>query len=633
MATFNSASKPKPIKIENFLGINEAVGETEVNPGEWISGFNARVTKDYKIRKRPGHHTFVDFENSLDTQGLWYGIIDGREVLIMCNDGNVYEYDMTQGESISSPWFDIEAWIDSEGWIDGGSNTISSLITNGVVTIIGTITDAKTSIFWFYDKVYFLNGTDYKEYDGTTYQDVETYTPTIALNAPPSGGGTLFEEVNLLSGSKIQNFTSDGTTAVYQLAETDLDSVDEVIVDGTTLTVTTDYTVNLTLGQVTFVVIPGSEADVNIEMVKVTSGNADLVKNHKYAIDFGVNNDTNLFIFGNENEKHVFRYSGLADAGYFPANSFVSVGSTEFAITSLTPQYQSLLVFKEGATFIVNPVNNPNYEDNTGLNPYDFGYEGLNGKIGNLPFNGVQLINDTPVSLDGFSFRQFVSNTSVRNEVEPVIISDRLKLSLQDIDLSTASTFDYEYEKELWVNVDDIVYIWNYGNDTMYKYSNISGIDFIDVKGNIYFGANGQVNRFDESFVADGEDLGDNITMKLYGGFLDFGALEYRKNMRYEWLAIKPESQTSVNVKFVTDKKNEDDSKWFVGAEYRLLDFNNIDFNNFSFLTNRSAQVNRIRAKIKKFTYLQWIFENDSNNETLVILKLLLNAEVRGYSK
>ena len=383
MAKATFQKPPKPIEIDKFLGLNESVGNTEIEIGEFSLIENFRITKNYKLQKRPGHHTFINFTTTADVQGIWQGVIDGKEILLSCWNGNVYEYDL----SISTTTVDI-----------------ADLITEGTVTIIGTLTDARTCIFWFQDKIYFMNGAEYKEYDGTTFQDVTGYVPTIALNAPPAGGGTLFEEVNLLTGKKIQTFIGDGSSTLYQLAEAGLDATLLIItVDGVSKTEGVDFTVNRTLGQVTFTVAPVNEALVSIEWEKVAAGNADLVLNHKYAIDFGVNNDTNLFIFGNPNEKYVFRFSGIARANYFPANSFVGVGSTEFAITDLKPNQQNLLVFKERATFIVKPAVNPNFADNTGLNPYNFGYQDLNEQVGNLAPKMVQLIEDSPVSLDGFS--------------------------------------------------------------------------------------------------------------------------------------------------------------------------------------------------------------------------------------
>ena len=464
MARIRSQDKSTLIEIEEFLGINESVGETQIKIGEWVKGFNARVTKNMKPQKRPGHHTFV--ETTGEVYGIWYGVIGGKEVTIFCNGGNVYEYDMT---------------------VTTDTIILADLITELTVSLIGSITDISTEIFWFNGKVYFMNGTDFKEYDGTTYQDVVPYVPTIALNSPPLGGGTLFEEINLLTGKKIQTYVGDNTT-LYQLPETNIDADLLVItVDGVSKTEGVDFTVNRTLGQVTFVVAPPNLSAVSIEWTKVTAGNDLLVKNHKYAYKYGVDNGLNLFIFGNPNEKNVYRFSAIKKANYFPANSFVEAGSNEFAVTALQNQYKQLIVFKENEAKLVNPTVNPNFATNTGLNPYNFGYEDLNDAVGNIAPNMVQLIDNQPMTLYGYSMYSWSSATSVENERNARIRSDRLKLSLEQLDLSNGVTFDYENQKEYWVNVDGVVYIWNYGNDTMYKYDNISANKFIDVKGDIYY--------------------------------------------------------------------------------------------------------------------------------------------------
>jgi len=610
MARASFQKPPKPIEINKFLGLNESVGNTEIDIGEFSTIENFRITKNYKLKKRPGHNTLINFTTSANVQGIWQGTISGKEILLTCWNGNVYEYDL----SITTTTVDI-----------------ADLITEGTVTIIGTLSDLKTDIFWFNDLIYFMNGVEYKQYDGTTYGDVVGYTPTIALNAPPAGGGTLFEEINLLTGKKTQTFVGDGTSTLYQLAESGLDADLLVItVDGVTKTETVDFTVNRTLGQVTFTVAPILEASVSITWVKVIAGNANLVKNHKYAVDFGVSNDTNLFIFGNVNEKHVFRFSGIGRANYFPANSFVSVGSTEFAITDLKSNQQSLLVFKETATYVVKPTINQDYSSNTGLNPYNFGYEDLNEQVGNLAPKMVQLIKDSPISLDGYSMWLW-SITNVELQRNTKIISDRMKLSLQVLNLRNAVTFNYSNQTEYWMNVDDVVYIWNYGNDTMYKYTNIRATQFVEYNDQIIYGSNGTVELIDESFVADGTVLGDSIPCVAKLGFTDLGMLNLEKNMRDEWLAIEPNSRTSVIIKFITDRKNEEESKE-LSVRYVLMDFNNVDFNDFSFLTNVNPQPRRLKGKIRKFTYLQTVFENNTNDETLTVLKLLLPVKAHRYS-
>jgi len=611
MARMDRAKKVEPIDCNKFYGINESVGETQIKLGEWVKGFNFRVTKNMLPQKRPGHHTFINF-GSGNVQGSWYGEINGVNYYICCWDGTVYRYNMD---------------------IDTETVDIADLILEATVTTLGTIHDSKTQIFWFYGKLYFKNSTDFKEYDGTTYQNLLTDTPTIALGGPPSGGGTLFEEVNLLSGAKTQTFTGDGASTIFQLAESGLDSDSITItVNGVVNTENTEFTVNRSLGQVSFTTFPPNEAIVSITWVKASASNVLLVKNHKFVKLFGYKNNTNVFIFSNKNEQNTFRYSAINKIGYFPVNSYTTVGNDETAITDLMLYNQSLVVFKEDGAKVVEPGVNSNYAANTGLNPYDYGYSGFNDSVGNLAPNMAQLIEGIPISLHGYSLQYWYSNSGVRNEVKPTIISDRLKLSFQSLNLANAVTFDYEFEKELWINVDSIVYIWNYGNDTMYKYSNIQATEFLSIGSELYYCANGTVEHVSSDFVADGEILGTSIPCKIYGGFNDLGLLDYRKLMREERIAISPASKTSVKVAFLTDKINEENAKWKT-ISYNLIDFDNIDFDDFSFLTNRNPQVKRIKIKAKKFVYIQWILENDTNNESLTVIKMLLNVRTQGSSK
>ncbi len=610
MARVGSVKQPKPIEIVDFLGINESVGETEIKLGEWVKGFNFRVTKNMKPQKRPGHQQFVDFTSG-EVQGIWYGLLSGNEIMILCHGGNVYVYDMT---------------------ISTDTTLLADLITEGVVALIGSITDVKTQIFWFNSKVYFMNGTDYKEYDGTTYQDVVPYTPLIALDSPPLGGGTLFEEINLLSGSKQVRYIGDNTT-LYQLPETNIDADLLVItVDGVAKVETVDFTVNRPLGQVTFTVAPPNLSTVVIEWTKVTAGNSDLVTNHKYAYKYGVDNGLNLFIYGNPNEKNVYRYSAIKKANYFPANSFVEAGSDEFAVTSLQNQYKQLVVFKENEAKLVNPTINPNFANNTGLNPYNFGYEDLNDAVGNIAPNMVQLIENQPITLSGYSMYGWSSATSVENERNARIISDRVKLSLQGSDLSQAVTFDYENEKEYWVNIGEIVYIWNYGNDTMYKYNNINANQFIDVKGEIYYSGNGTVERFKESYLSDDTILGTTIPCKIYGGFSDLGVTQYTKISREQWLSIASSSRTSATLGFVTNNKNEGSIRKKT-VQYLTFDYGDIDYGDWTYETNLNVQPNRMEIRVLDFSYIQWIIENDTNNEDLTILSLAFTAQTQGISK
>jgi hypothetical protein len=227
---------------------------------------------------------------------------------------------------------------------------------------------------------------------------------------------------------------------------------------------------------------------------------------------------------------------------------------------------------------------------------------------------------------------RWTSNTGIEDERNATIVSDRIKISLQAADLSRAVTYDNQNEKEYWCAIDGKVYIWNYGNDTMYMYTNVNAQKFIEIDGDLCYIDTFKIERFKESYLSDRIVLGDTIPCVLKSGFNDFGTLNYRKIMRDEWLAISPSTRTSVDVKFVTDKAYETDAK-VSQVFYNIFNFNDIDFEDISFLGNINPQPNRLRAKVKKFAYLQYIFTNDTNNESLTVVKLLLQAQAQSLSK
>ena len=60
---------------------------------------------------------------------------------------------------------------------------------------------------FLYDNVlYFLDGKQYLCYGGGEVRQVEGYVPTTSIGRRPSGGGTAHEDVNLLTGLRINTF-------------------------------------------------------------------------------------------------------------------------------------------------------------------------------------------------------------------------------------------------------------------------------------------------------------------------------------------------------------------------------------------------------------------------------------------
>lgn len=594
MATLRAAPTPKPIEIDKFLGLNESIGDTEVKLGEAIYMRNFRITPNFKLEKRKGHTTFID-ESQLTKpiQGMWYGTIGSTQVLIYACNGSVKR----------------------------------KVMPSGATTVLGAMTDAKTNMFYFNGKVFFQNGVEYKYYDGTTFADVSTiaYVPTLTIATPPTGGGTLFEEINQLTPKKKQKFLGNGTATLYQLAETNIDATLLIVtVNGAVKTETTDFTVNRTLGQVTFIAAPANLSDVIIQWEKASSSVPSLVLNNRFSVIYGVGNGTTVFMWGNTTAKNRRTFSGVLDATYFPANNYTLIGSDEFAITDMQPQQGTLIIFKEDKTYRSNP------EYIATLNRYDYPVFDLNYAVGNNNYDGVRVLNDKPVSLYKSNVYMW-DLTYTESERSARNISEKMTVSFTDIDFSNAVTFDYQKEQEFWINVGNDVYIYNYDNDAWYIYDNIEATCFLEVENKVYYGTkNGKIERF-EGFRSDN---GIAINAIWKSGFTDFGAYEFYKNSTYLFYTIQPFTNTSVSIKCPTNRKNEGDPTLKVFTDgYSIFGFDSIDFTDFTFGTARNPQAFREKIKAKKYAYIQFIFFNNELNEDLVFLSFKVQCETTSLIK
>ena len=278
MANINTSQAETTFQIKRWFGLNENPdGDTALKMGEAAEMRNFRITKEGHLQKRPGYKTMIDCGAKI--QGLWNGNVGGTEYTLASAGGKVYKLDLT-------------------------------LETK---TEIGTIATAHTSFFGFGGKVYILDGIGYYSWNGTTFASVSGYIPCVYTATPPAGGGTAYEGVNKLTAKKSQQFSSNGTATLYQLAETGIVSVDNVTVNGVEKTVTTDYTVDLTTGAVTFTTV--QTAGINDVQIWWTGSANDRAKINamKFAEQYNGTTDNRVFLYGDGTNETI--YSGIDSLG------------------------------------------------------------------------------------------------------------------------------------------------------------------------------------------------------------------------------------------------------------------------------------------------------------------------------
>ena len=550
------------------------------------------------------------------------------------NDGSAVTHNVTTTWTTNGQSYSTTASITLKH-IDFGP---SSLV---IPTYIGDLGAGKVSFFTFDKKVYILSGK-YQSWDGTTLKEVEGYTPLVFINTPPAGGGVIYDEINMLSPKKHQTFNGDGTSTTYYLAQnrnivgTDLTSIDKVLIDDVEVP-STNYTVSLTQGTVTFNTAPPVGMD-NVDIYwSVDDGDRNIIENMQYGTIFGGDLDIRVFVYGNPLMPNRTYFSGLVDGvpsvEYFPATAQVDVGPSNFALTDLTRQYDRLLATTnkpEAYYLTISTEKLPiTLTDNSQTTRYvpSVGTFPLNEAHGNMAMGQGQLIDNYPVTMDSNGLSLWKA-TNVRDEKNMEEISQKISIDLDSMDMAAMKSLDFQLQRQLWFGYDHRFYIYNYANKTFSRIEIPDSFTCYTVLGdNVYMGfADGRVARWDTEFKKfDDEPIDAHWEMN----FSDFDAVYLRKTMRKVWVLMQPQSHASAIVGFITNSKESNIKK---RIEYQVRDFDDIDFGDFSFQLSYNTKPFKLKMKAKKFTNLKLTIDNEEETDC-TILQLVINIESFGESK
>lgn len=578
-----------PTSITKFLGLNmNNSSDTQLIPGESPRMKNFRITNDYKLKKTNGYKKICDIAENEIIRHIGKYTIAGNDYLIVVANGNIYT------------------------------------VSGDTATSIGTLTDDVTSVFEFNDKLYFINGHEYKKWNGTTLDTVDGYIPLVKIGTTPLGAGTDYEGVNMLTGKKHMTFSADGSSKDFYLAEVNVDSIDSVYVNGTETYPTKD-TVN---GKVSFNNAPATGTD-NVDIYWTKDNNTrSAITGNKYICMYGVANDTRVLMYGNSGAKNRIVFSDFGNIGtpnveYFPAMNFWDIGSTDEPITDINRQYDRLVISTINQTYYA--VYETSEVDGNVV--VQFPTYPLNSSHGMVAYGQGQLLDNYVTTID--SSIAMWTNTQVKDERNVQIISDKIQTWLNEKDLSKAITMDYQNIKEYWLAIDKEIMIYNYQTATFYLLELPKKVTYLYCEGNdIYMGLeDGAIYEWDDKATTYDGEIIDAI---WESGYYDFEAEYLRKTMRIVWLGLKPFSRTSLDISYISDR---DSATQVEHIEAQTTDFASIDFKDFTFNTQRIIKPFRIKLKAKKFTFLKIIIANNNRQDRLLINTMTIKKIYGGESK
>lgn len=223
-------------------------------------------------------------------------------------------------------------------------------VENGEKTVIFSGLKSATSNGFIYEDIwYFLGGNHYLQYDGSTIKAVEGYVPTTSIARKPSGGGTKYEDVNMLSDRRINTFLADGASKDFHLDAMSIDEdftpivkIEDKVVEKAYYGV--DYKKGIIhLFDVVSEPLTDGQDNVSVEFKKTIPGYRESILNCTLLQVF----DNRVFLSGNKDYPNVVWHCSLNDPSYVSDLDYYREGMDSAQVKGMVAGNNALWVFRE----------------------------------------------------------------------------------------------------------------------------------------------------------------------------------------------------------------------------------------------------------------------------------------------
>ena len=222
-----------------------------------------------------------------------------------------------------------------------------SIIKGEKTELYTGLNKARSDSFIYNNVWYFKDGIHYLQYDGNEIKEVVGYVPTTSIGRKPAGGGTVYEDVNLLSDYRINTFLADGESKEYVLDAMDIDEdfVPEVTVADKPVT---EFTVDYESGKITFATAPevpltDGRDNVTVKFKRTVEGYRDKINKCTLLQLF----DNRVFFSGNKDYPNMIFHCSLNDPTYCSDLDYYNEGLDSAMVKGMVASNNGLWVFKE----------------------------------------------------------------------------------------------------------------------------------------------------------------------------------------------------------------------------------------------------------------------------------------------
>lgn len=605
MASFNIPSSPSKytMVVDTFRGVDLLNSPANVEKSRSPAAPNMIRDQVGKVRKRMGYQTVATAPEGARVNGVHFL---GEERLLHAG-AKLYR------------------WEDGE--------------TGAVFTELGAMADARSVSFRFDDRLYLLDGTEYRVYDGSTLAAVSAgaYVPTVVISRNPTGGGTAYEALNLLGTRWRESFLGTAEDKTYQLTADGLDetpvTAELLNADGEWAAKTegTDFTVDRERGTVTFSTAPGvspvtGHDNVRITASKAREGYGGTVSACTVFAVYGVGGAADrVFLSGNAAKPGMDWYSAYDDPTYFPDTSYTQLSRDGAEVAGYAILNNTLATFLQGSTDGRSVVVRTGSLDGDGealfritntLIGQDAAAPGTFALAGKEPLflteRGVYAITAEELTGEKYSQeRSYYISTALEAaegmaEACAIVWRDFYVLALGStlylLDLRQRS-----YEKNSPYS--------SFQYECYYFPAITARVLFQDGEALCFGQADGALRRFGTNVDAPESYNDDGAAIDAYWETSDFDGKAFFRAKTFTGVSVRLASAVLTGVKIYAQKQGIWSQVFDAKERARYLDWGYIDFAKFVFSADRTPRTLWGKIKLKKVDKVRFRLQNNALNE------------------
>lgn len=510
---------------------------------------------------------------------------------------------------------------------------------------------AGTCLYWHDDIIYFnlankksrswkcgdnlmlVDGKELIAFDGTDAVPASeiAYVPTVTISKNPSGGGTSYEDLNLIQPGFTELFLGTENDTDYRLTFANLDKKVPLVyvMDQNGAWQEQEYGVDFDVdydsGVIEFTTAPGvspisGEDNVKITAYRTVEGYADRINKCTIGAQYGINgNKDRLFLSGNPEYLNYDWFCQQNDPTYWPDLNYSVIGSHRSKIMGYSILNNYLATHKDEAE-----------EDQTiVLRSGELSNDRVIFKV----VNSLQA--ESAIAVDSFAYLKTEPVFLTRQGIHAVTTPDSGEKYSQNrsfyLDGKMLDEPNLEdavccvHNDMYWLCVNGVAYILDglqqLRTDASEPYSTRQYAGFYRTNlpartiwtddNSIYFGTeNGEVCAFYTDKYNEASYYDNGVEVKAYFITPDFSGNAFYRNKTFRYLAVRLENLATSSCKIEALKNGVwvtiKDGDW---AATKLI-FSQTDFGEFSFVPFRAQRILASKMRLKKLDSTKFRISN-----------------------